>query len=228
MGPWRDWYPLRRNRRACRETRRRPRRWQPHAGHRAARDASRPCSRPMPRRNRETARARSSARSRLRRQRPRRCQKRRQDQHEAKLFRSRERLMQNGRGKKRYRQRHHPGKQRARMRRRREQQAGIRQQHRRAAADHDRRQPDPAEPLERETPAHHVGQQEQTGHAKAKCRDVPWREAGLKAEARHHDPSGPDGDGGEAVEGAAEIFRGSARRRRPNPSSSAPRQEWTS
>ena len=133
-----------------------------------------------------------------------------QDQHEADLFRVGERLMQDGRCKKRYRQRHYPGKERARMRRRSEQQTCIRQQDRSAAADHDCRQPDPAEPLEREPPAHHVGQQKQTGHAKAKRSDVPWREAGPESQASHHDPSGPDRDGCKAVEGTADIFRCSA------------------
>ena len=44
-------------------------------------------------------------------------------------------------------------------------------------------------------------------NAKAKRGDVPWRETGPESQASHHDPSGPDRDGCEAVEGTADIFR---------------------
>ena len=102
-----------------------------------------------------------------------------QDQDKAELFRRGEWLVQDNGCENRDRQRHHPGKQRSGMRRRREQQAGIGQQHRRAAAEHDRRQADPAEAFERKTIVDDVWQQQQTGDAEAKCCDIPRREAGL-------------------------------------------------
>src|SRR6185503_10831964 len=74
----------------------------------------------------------------------------------------------------------------------------------------DRRQSDPAEAIERNALAPDVRQQEQARHAKAKRGDVPRREAGLEAQASHHDPSGPDADGSEAIEGAADIFGSTA------------------
>ena len=98
--------------------------------------------------------------------------------------------MQDGRGKKRHRQRHDPGKQSACMRCGREHQARIREQHGGAAAEHDRREPNPAEAVQGETLARDVRQQQQAGNAKTKRRDVPGREAG--AESRRATTIHPD------------------------------------
>ena len=68
-----------------------------------------------------------------------------QDQHEADLFCCRKRLMQQDRGEKRDRERHDPGEERARMRCGSEHQARVREQDGGTAAEHDRRQSDPAE-----------------------------------------------------------------------------------
>ena len=92
---------------------------------------------------------------------PRNTEHAEQDQDEADLFRSRERLVQHDRRKKRDRQRHDAGKERSRMRGRRKHQARVRKQHGRTAAEHDRRQSDPAEAIERKTLAHDVRQQQQ-------------------------------------------------------------------
>ena len=52
-------------------------------------------------------------------------------------------------------------------------------------------------------------QQEQSGYAESKRRDVPRGETRPETEASHHDPSRPDADRGEAVECALGILDGS-------------------
>jgi hypothetical protein len=97
--------------------------------------------------------------------------------------------VQEDRGKQRHRERHDPREECSRMRGRSKHQTCVREQDRRTAAEHDRRQPDEAEALESKTLVQDIGQQDQPGHAKAKRGDVPWREAALEAEASDHDPS---------------------------------------
>ena len=87
-----------------------------------------------------------------------------------------------------------------------EQETGIRKQHGRRAAQYERHEPDPAEALKGEARSKQIRYEKRSGHDETKRRNVPWREAGLKAKASHDDASGPDADCREAVECSTRIF----------------------